>query len=172
MPVWFSLRRWKPISAAFSTSRPLDLSWEIQCAVSAKNPTFFPFDQISDMKLIFPQESYWQRLEERESKCINSPKALLLTARMTPSSDEWWLPSPCHSKGCQRQPSPHRGPEATVETWDIWWCESTKDVWDCERVSNWDLPGHLQQWNGWDIVKRPLERMTGLSECIQQLSCR
>ena len=46
------------MSAAFSERRPLDLSKEIQCEVSAKNAAKFPFDQTSAVKLILPQDSY------------------------------------------------------------------------------------------------------------------
>ena len=57
-PVCLFLRRWKPINAAFIEKHPVDLSEEIQCAVSAKNEARFPFDQTSAVKLTRPQDSY------------------------------------------------------------------------------------------------------------------
>ena len=57
-PVYLFLRRLNLISAAYSERHPVILSEQIQCAVSPKNATIFPFDQISAVKLICPQDSY------------------------------------------------------------------------------------------------------------------
>lgn len=89
-PVCLFLRRLKPISAAFSERRPLDLSEEIQCEVSAKNAAILPFDQTSAVKLIRPQDSYRFKVVEREDrtcKVANSQKGPLSTLQTTSSND-------------------------------------------------------------------------------------
>jgi hypothetical protein len=60
------------MSAHLSKRRPLDLSREIQCAVTARYPAMFAFDQMSDVKLILPAEDYQSKLVSRRDRKKNS----------------------------------------------------------------------------------------------------
>ena len=121
VPVCLVLMRWKPMSALLSVRRPVALSREIQCEVNAKKDAIFAFDQMSAVKLIRPQESFWLELANWRGEPMRSNvrKAPASSFRTMFASGWWWLLASYHDEGCLRQRESRGGSYITVGTPDI-----------------------------------------------------